>query len=192
MCGRVIRWNISMCFFFRFPTGIPRRWMPTLPSGHAGQSRKQELVGAHWSQCVLCPRERGERHFLLLLFAPSSLLPSLLLSLHSFLASSPLSFLPYLPIDWSSQMSWRFTPQHLWESLCHVTSCLRLCGKRGRRSSRAGCVEQLPSGDHRLRGLCDGAPGGAERPMCIFSLPGTTQASWALSVFARGGRHLYG
>lgn len=168
MCGRVICWNISMCFFFRFPTGIPRRWMPTLLSGHVGQSRKRELVGAHWSQCVLCPRERRERHFLLL-FAPSSLLPSLLLSLHSFLASSPLSFLPYLPIDWSSQMSWRSAPQHLWGSLSHVTSCLRLCGKRGRRSSQAGCVEQLPSGTtgskdcvmgHQevLRGPCASSP----------------------------------
>ena len=95
MCGRVICWNISMCFFFRFPTGIPRRWMPTLLSGHVGQSRKRELVGAHWSQCVLCPRERRERHFLLL-FAPSSLPPSLSPCFPSFLPCFLPSVLPSL------------------------------------------------------------------------------------------------
>ena len=155
----------------------------------------EQKAGAGWcslkSVCSVSQRENREMLSVIIVcsFLPPSLSPSFL---PPFFASSPRSFLPYFPIGWSSQMSWRSAPPHLWGSLSRVTRCPRLCGKRGKRSSQSGCAQQLPSRDHGLRGLCDGTPGAAERPMCIFFLPSTTQASWALSVLARGRRRLYG
>ena len=154
----------------------------------------EQKAGAGWcslkSMCSVSQREKRETLSVIVCsFLPPSLSPSL-----------P-SFLPcFLPSVLPSLSSYRLIIPNVLEictsaPLGESVSCNQLSQALWQKRKEVLSVwvcGAAPFWDHRLKGLCDGAPGGAERPMCIFSLPSTTQDSWALSVLARGGRHLYG